>query len=79
MKTIFQYYDESNNLISANLILSFVYDNIKYVVYDLNSNDDTMYIREYEEKDGKPYLYKVDDERLNQIKEIITNLSEEIK
>lgn len=77
MKTNFQYYDENNNLINANLILSFIYDNTKYIVYDLNDN--VMYIREYEEKDGKPFLYKVDDEKLNQIKEIITNLSEEIK
>ncbi len=79
MKTKFQFYDEKNNLKDANLILSFIYDNTKYVVYELDENDDTMYIREYEEKDDIPFLYKVDDDKLNQIKEIITNLSEEIQ
>ena len=83
MKTNFKYYDESGNLIDANLVISFEFNNKKYVVYDLdkeNSDElDILHVREYEEVDNVPHLYKVDDKEMEQIKVVLETLFKEIK
>lgn len=82
MKTNFEFYDENKVLSKGDLVISFNYNNKDYVVYELkddnNSDIDTLHIREYEELDGIPYLYKVDDNTLEDIKNILSSLYNEI-
>ncbi len=82
MKTDFEFYDENKVLTKADLVLSFNYNNKDYVIYELkdnpNSDSDILHVREYEEIDGVPNLYKVDDTTLEEIKNIISSLYNEI-
>lgn len=78
MKTEFTYYDENKELKNGNIIISFGFNDKKYVVYeaeeDQNSDLEVLQIKELDESNIYPNLYPVDDETLAQIKDILLTI-----
>lgn len=76
MITKFSFYDENNVLKNANLIFACEFNNKRYIVYEKDDVQDNeyefMFVGEYEEVDGKIFIYDVSKDEVNVIKNQIS-------
>ena len=78
MNTEFMIFDENNIQKKADSLMQFEFNNKKYIVYELEEEkhleNDIIHIGEYEEKDGKPFVYDVTKEEKEMIKNVLAEL-----
>lgn len=79
MKLDFRFTDEDGSVKDAKLIMGFTYNNKKYIVYDLNNNDNNMYVREYEKLGDEIHLYTLNNRDFRAVKKIINDKINDIK
>lgn len=83
MITKFEFINDENIKLEAELIISFEMEDKKYIVYempeDFNEKYDIMHVGELEEKDGVTYIHGITLEENKMIKEKLNILLNSMK